>query len=65
MQFSRDVRHYRSTPRSLSSSKFGPYARLSVERRKSLASKAMDWAYVIGLGFWIGVMWYLTVGLRA
>ncbi len=65
MQFSRDVRHYSSTPRSLSSSKFRPYARLSVERRKSLANKAMDWAYVIGLGFCIGVMWYVTVGLRA
>lgn len=65
MQFSKDIRHYSSTPRSLSSSKFGPYARLSVERRKSLASKAMDWAYVIGLGMCIGVMWYVTVGLRA
>ncbi|CAJ0900527.1 hypothetical protein R6138_04467 [Ralstonia thomasii] len=65
MQFSRDVKHYSSTPRSLSSSKFGPYARLSVERRKSLMSSAMDWAYVIGLGFCIGVIWYVTVGLRA
>ena len=65
MQFSKDIRHYSSTPRSLSSSKFGPYARLSVERRKSLASKAMDWAYVIGLGFCIGVIWYVTVLARA
>ena len=61
MQFSKDVRHYASTPRSLSSSKFGPYARLSVEKRKGL----MDWAYAIGIGACIGVMWYVTVLARA
>lgn len=65
MQFSKDIRHYSSAPRSLSSSKFGPYARLSVERRRSLMSSAMDWACAIGLGMCIGVMWYVTVGLRA
>jgi hypothetical protein len=65
MQFSRDVKHYASTPRSLSSSKFGPYARLSVERRKGLLEGAKNWAFAIGLGVFIGTVLYLVVLVKA
>jgi hypothetical protein len=61
MQFSKDVSHYRPTPRTLQTSRMGPYARLSVEKRKSIA----DWACAIGIGACIGVMWYVTVLARA
>lgn len=41
--FSRDPNHYRATPRSMQTSKFGPYSRLSGERR----SRAGGIAYIV------------------
>lgn len=40
MTFSRDIQHYRPTPRSLQTSKFGSYAELSVipTRRRGIGS---------------------------
>lgn len=60
--FSRDVQHYRQAPRSLQSSKFGPYSQLSVEQPK-YGIKAWIWA--IGVGIGVGAVWYLTVALAA
>lgn len=59
--FSRDVRCYRSTPRSLQQA-FGPYARLSVPARRRKVA-AVFWMLVYGVG--IGVAWWLLVAIGA
>lgn len=56
--FDPDIRHYRSTPRSMNQA-FGPYSRLHVER----GSKG--WAWAIGYGLVIGLVWYGIVALKA
>ena len=61
MNFSRDVRHYAPTARTLQTSKFGPYSRLHVERR----SAAKSWLYAIGCGVAVGCAWWICVALRA
>lgn len=61
MSFSRDVRHYGSTPRSLQASKFGPYSRLHVDRRH----EAKGWLWAIGCGAAVGVVWWLVVAIAA
>ena len=58
MSFSKDVRHYRSTPRTLNQA-FGPYARLDVAKRE-----AHGWLWAIGCGIGIGVFWWFVVALR-
>lgn len=60
--FSRDVRHYQSAPRSLQTSKFGAYSRLTVEQPK-YGIKA--WIWVIGMGIAVGASWWLIVAFKA
>ena len=60
MTFSRDVRHYRATPRSLSQA-FGPYSRLHVEKK----SEAAAWLWAIFYGAIVGAGWYALVALKA
>lgn len=46
--FSRDISHYRPAPRTLDTSKFGPYAKLCpVERRREAVSVACFLAAII------------------
>jgi VanZ family protein len=59
--FSRDVSHYSRTPRTLQSSKFGPYARISIPQRRS---KIVDALYVVLYGAAVGAVWYGVVLLR-
>jgi hypothetical protein len=58
------MNHYRTrdyrTARSLCEA-FGPYAELQPERKESRKA----WAWAIGYGIAIGVIWYLTVAIRA
>ena len=61
MSFSRDVRHYQMTPRSLQSSKFGPYARLTVAQKYN----ARGWVWAIGYGIVIGGVWFAIVAFKA
>jgi len=61
MSFSRDVRHYAPTARTLQTSKFGPYAQLSVKRR----SEAKSWLYVVGCGVAVGCVWWISLALGA
>jgi apolipoprotein N-acyltransferase len=59
--FSRDIKHYQyRTPRSLNDA-FGPYSQWNVKRD----SQAKQWAYAIGTGVVIGVIWWLGVAIRA
>lgn len=62
IQFDRDARHYAPTPRTLQTSKFGPYARLSVTPMRRRVS-AVFWMLLYGVG--IGVCWWLAVAIRA
>lgn len=59
MSFSRDVRHYAPAPRTLQTSRFGPYARLSVDRKRD----AKAWAWAVGCGVAIGVGWWILLAL--
>jgi hypothetical protein len=61
MTFSRDTRHYQMAPRSLQTSKFGPYSRLTVEQPK-YSPKA--WAWAIGYGIATGISLWLVVAIR-
>ena len=58
--FSRDIRHYQAAPRTLQSSKFGPYSRLSVEAKYNI--RGMAWAIAYGVG--VGIFFWLVVALR-
>lgn len=60
MSFSRDVRHYRSAPRTMNQA-FGPYATLSVKRR----SEAKSWLYMFGCAVAIGCVWWICLALGA
>lgn len=61
MSFSRDIQDYQySTPRSLQTSKFGPYSRLTVERKR----EAKAWVWAIGCGIAVGVFWWIVVAIR-
>lgn len=56
--FSRDIKHYQyRAPRTLQSSKFGPYAQLSTPsvRRRFAAT---FWVVTYGIG--IGAVWYVA-----
>lgn len=59
--FDKDIRHYRMAPRSLNDA-FGPYARLSVHKRKSRIAPVL-WAIFYGVA--IGAFWYALVLARA
>ena len=60
--FSRDINHtqYR-VPRTMQTSKFGPYATLSVPSRRRRFAAAF-WVVAYGVG--IGVAWWLLVAIR-
>jgi len=49
------------TPRSLQSSKFGPYARLTVAQKYN----ARGWVWAIGYGIVIGGVWFAIVAFKA
>lgn len=59
--FSRDIRHYQAAPRTLQSSKFGPYSVLTVEHKRT----AKAWAWMLAYGVSIGIFWWLVVAVRA
>lgn len=61
MSFSRDVRRYAPTPRTLQGSRFGPYSRLTVEQKYN----ANGWAWAIGYGLVIGSIWFVIVAIKA
>ncbi|MBB5509598.1 hypothetical protein HDG35_005893 [Paraburkholderia sp. JPY681] len=58
--FSRDAKHYRPTPRSLTQA-FGPHARLHVSRDKT---PLRAYAYMAACGAAIGCFWYLVIQLK-
>lgn len=60
--FNRDISAYRSTPRSLQTSKFGPYASLDVVRKKKFAERALDVLCVaaFGIGFCTAMFLWLS-----
>ncbi len=60
--FSRDSAHYRMAPRSLQTSKFGPYSVISIPSRRSRIAPVL-WAIAYGVA--IGVIWYVAVLARA
>lgn len=59
--FDKDIRHFRPTPRSLNDA-FGPYARLSVHKRKPRISARL---WVIAYGVAVAFIWYGIVFVRA
>ncbi len=59
--FSRDINHARPTPRSLQSSKFGPYARISIPQRRS---KVVSVLWMLAYGVAAGAVWYVAVLVR-
>lgn len=61
MSFSKDSRYYAPTPRSLQASKFGPYSRLHVDRRR----EAKGWLWAIGCGVGVGIAWWLVTAIAA
>lgn len=60
--------HYRTrdyrVARSLTEA-FGPYAELTVERRKHLSDRAIDWIAAICVGVGVGVALYLVAAFAA
>jgi hypothetical protein len=52
--FSRDTNHYRATPRTLQSSKAGPYARLTTARSEGWAVKLACALLAVVIGLMIG-----------
>ncbi|MGA3803735.1 hypothetical protein ACI2VP_05030 [Ralstonia nicotianae] len=60
--------HYRTrdyrTARSMSEA-FGPYATLSVEKRKRLTERMLDWLAAICVGVGVGVTLYLVAAFAA
>ena len=61
MSFSKDVRHYQMSPRSLQTSKFGPYSQLTVEQKHGIKG----WLWAIAYGVAIGAGWWALVAIRA
>jgi len=57
--FNRDSACYRMSPRTLQTSKFGPYSTLDVGRKHGLK----QWVWAIALGMAIGAGWYIWLGL--
>lgn len=53
--FSRDIKHYASTPRRLDQSKFGPYARLTTETKQTIRD-IVDYSLCIACAVAIGVL---------
>lgn len=61
--FSRDVKHFSyRTPRTLQSSKFGPYSRISIPTRRT---RVMPFIWMLGYGFAIGACWYALLIVRS
>lgn len=59
--FSRDIANHRMAPRTLQSSKFGPYSRLSVDAKRD----AKGWLWAIAYGIAIGFAWWAVVAIKA
>ena len=60
--FSKDVSNHRLSPRTLQQSRFGPYARLDVEKPKY---GIRAWIWMVGCAISVGATWWICLALRA
>lgn len=61
-QFSKDIRHYRRTPRTMNDA-WGAYAKLHVPSDKQSKIAGFLWAAFYGVA--IGAFWYVLLLARA
>lgn len=59
MSFSRDIKHYAATPRTLNQA-FGPYAKLHVQRNGG----AKGWFWALGYGIAVGVFLWVVLLIK-